>query len=92
MPLAEREKGAAVAEQITHSEQAIEQARDAVAREAWADAYAALRGLDNDRTTPDDFAALADAAWWTSRIEESIAARTKAYSCLLYTSDAADEL
>lgn len=76
MPLAEREKGAAVAEQMTHSEQA----RDAVAREAWADAYAALRGLGNDRTTPDDFAALADAAWWTSRIEESIAARTKAYS------------
>ncbi|MFF3326235.1 response regulator transcription factor [Streptomyces sp. NPDC002889] len=67
-------------EQITNSEQAIEQARDAVAREAWADAYAALRDLDHDRMTPDDFAALADAAWWTSRIEASVEARTKAYS------------
>jgi DNA-binding NarL/FixJ family response regulator len=86
--LAESEKGAAVAEQITGTERAIEQAieraieqaRDAVAREAWADAYAALRDLDPDRMTSDDLAALADAAWWTSRVEESIAARTKAYS------------
>ncbi|MET7619115.1 LuxR C-terminal-related transcriptional regulator [Streptomyces sp. NPDC005408] len=73
-----------MAEQITGSEQAIgqaiEQARDAVAREAWADAYAALHDIDPDRMTPDAFTALADAAWWTSRVDESIAARTKAYS------------
>lgn len=73
-----------MAEQITGRDppvdQAIEKAMDAVAREAWADAYAALRALDHDRMGPDDFAALADAAWWTSRVEESIAARTKAYS------------
>ncbi|MFI1393719.1 LuxR C-terminal-related transcriptional regulator [Streptomyces sp. NPDC020681] len=73
-----------MADQITGSaqaiEQAIQQARDAVAREAWADAYAVLRDLDPGRLTPDDLAALADAAWWTSHVEESIAARTKAYS------------
>ncbi|WP_309226514.1 LuxR C-terminal-related transcriptional regulator [Streptomyces lunaelactis] len=69
-----------MAEQITGREQAKVRARDAVAREAWADAYAALRDLEPDRMTPDDFAALADAAWWTGRVEESITARTKAYS------------
>ncbi|MFF3397540.1 hypothetical protein ACFYW6_03360 [Streptomyces sp. NPDC002659] len=73
-----------MAEQITGRDppvdQAIEKAMDAVAREAWADAYAALRELDHDRMGPDDLAALADAAWWTSRVEESIAARTEAYS------------
>ncbi|MBT2507701.1 LuxR family transcriptional regulator [Streptomyces sp. ISL-98] len=29
---------------------------------------------------PEDLAVLADAAWWTSRVEESIVARTRAYS------------
>ncbi len=73
-----------MADQITGSEQAIEQAiqraRDAVAHEAWADAYAVLRDLDPEQLSPDDLAGLADAAWWTSRVEESTAARTKAYS------------
>ncbi|MBT2388655.1 LuxR family transcriptional regulator [Streptomyces sp. ISL-1] len=69
-----------MADQITGAEQAIEQARDAVAREAWADAYAALRDIDPDRLTSDDLAALADAAWWTRRVDESIEARKKAYS------------
>lgn len=86
--LVANEKGAAMAERITGADeaaeqvikQAIRQARDAVAREAWADAYAALRDVDPGLMTPDNLAALADAAWWTSRVEESIAARTKAYS------------
>ncbi|MCX4825718.1 LuxR C-terminal-related transcriptional regulator [Streptomyces sp. NBC_01142] len=77
--MAERITGAdEAAEQVI--KQAIRQARDAVAREAWADAYVALRDVDPDLMTPDNLAALADAAWWTSRVEESIAARTKAYS------------
>ncbi|MBT2384665.1 LuxR family transcriptional regulator [Streptomyces sp. ISL-11] len=59
---------------------AVEQARDAVARQSWAEAYGVLRDLDRHRLTPDDLAALADAAWWTSRIPESIQARTAAYS------------
>lgn len=59
---------------------AVEQARDAVARQAWAEAYGALRDVDRHRLPPDDLAALADAAWWTSRIPESIQARTAAYS------------
>ncbi|MFI7014031.1 LuxR C-terminal-related transcriptional regulator [Streptomyces sp. NPDC050164] len=62
------------------TESALRQARDAVAREAWAEAYPLLRGLDAGRLAPDDCAALADAAWWTSRVEESITARMRAYS------------
>jgi DNA-binding NarL/FixJ family response regulator len=58
----------------------VRQARDTVAREMWADAYRLLRSLDPAQLAPDDFAALADAAWWTSRVEESIAARMRAYS------------
>ncbi|MFE1439677.1 LuxR C-terminal-related transcriptional regulator [Streptomyces sp. NPDC058739] len=57
----------------------LHRARDAVARQAWAEAYRLLSG-SRSALTPDDFAAWADAAWWTSRIEESIVARTKAYA------------
>ncbi|MFD9305586.1 LuxR C-terminal-related transcriptional regulator [Streptomyces sp. NPDC060048] len=59
---------------------ALVRAREAVSRKAWADAYRALDALDDDRLDADDHAALADAAWWTSRIDESVTARTKAYA------------
>ncbi|MFI9758584.1 LuxR C-terminal-related transcriptional regulator [Streptomyces sp. NPDC051963] len=59
--------------------EAVRRARDAVAREAWAEAYRLLSDAAAP-LTPDDFAAYADAAWWTSRIEESITARMKAYA------------
>ncbi|MFF3935499.1 LuxR C-terminal-related transcriptional regulator [Streptomyces phaeofaciens] len=59
---------------------ALRLARAAVARETWADAYRLLSALDAARLTPDDHAGFADAAWWTSRIEESIVHRTHAYS------------
>ncbi|MER5936624.1 helix-turn-helix transcriptional regulator [Streptomyces sp. NPDC001928] len=58
----------------------LRRARDAAAREAWAEAYRLLDGLDTALLTPDDCAAFADAAWWTSRIEESIVQRMRAYS------------
>lgn len=58
----------------------LRQARDAAAREAWAEAYRLLSCLDSSCLTPDDCAAFADAAWWTSRVEESIVQRTRAYS------------
>ncbi|WP_031482413.1 helix-turn-helix transcriptional regulator [Streptomyces bicolor] len=58
----------------------LRRARDAAAREAWAEAYRLLGGLDPARLTPDDCAVFADAAWWTSRIEESIVQRMRAYS------------
>jgi DNA-binding CsgD family transcriptional regulator len=57
----------------------IDRARDAVGREAWAEAYGGLRSLDPSRLTPQDLEGLADAAWWLSRIDESIAVRQRAY-------------
>lgn len=58
----------------------LRRARDAAAREAWAEAYRLLGALDSAFLTPDDCAAFADAAWWTSRVDESIGRRTRAYS------------
>ncbi|MFJ4776187.1 LuxR C-terminal-related transcriptional regulator [Streptomyces sp. NPDC088762] len=58
----------------------VRQARNAIAREAWGEAYALLGGVAPDRLAPDDLAALADAAWWTGRVEESMAARAAAYA------------
>jgi DNA-binding CsgD family transcriptional regulator/tetratricopeptide (TPR) repeat protein len=58
----------------------IDWARDAVGRESWADAYEGFRTLDPSRLTPQDLEGLADAAWWLSRVDESLAARQRAYS------------
>jgi len=58
----------------------LDRARDAVGREAWAEAYKELRTLHPSRLTPQDLEGFADAAWWLSRIDESIAARQRAYS------------
>jgi DNA-binding CsgD family transcriptional regulator len=55
-------------------------ARDAARRESWAEAYEELRALDPARVEPRDLEALADAAWWLSRPEESLAARQRAYA------------
>jgi ATP/maltotriose-dependent transcriptional regulator MalT len=58
----------------------IDRARTAVERKAWSDAFALLSDLGADGLAPEDLERLADAAWWTGRIEESIAARQKAYT------------
>jgi tetratricopeptide (TPR) repeat protein len=57
-----------------------DRARDAVRRESWAEAYEELPTLDPARMEPRDLEALADAAWWLSRSDESIAARQRAYA------------
>jgi DNA-binding CsgD family transcriptional regulator len=57
-----------------------DRARDAARRESWAEAYRELRALDPARMQPRDLEALADAAWWLSRPEESLAARQRAYA------------
>lgn len=57
---------------------AAEEARDAVLKGSWAEAYELYRALEPSRLSADDFDALADAAWWMCRIDESIA-RQKAY-------------
>lgn len=53
-------------------------ARDAAAGQEWADAYAAYREADPTDLSPEDLEAFADAAWWTSRLEESLDLRRRA--------------
>jgi DNA-binding CsgD family transcriptional regulator len=65
----------------------IERARDAVRRESWAEAYAELAADDAPDLEPQDLEALADAAWWVSKNDESIAARQQAYAAYAAESD-----
>jgi DNA-binding CsgD family transcriptional regulator len=58
----------------------VDRARDAVRRESWAEAYERLRALDPAALEPRDLEALANAAWWLSRSDESIANRQRAYA------------
>ena len=57
-----------------------DRAREAVRRESWGEVYEALRTHDPAGMEPGDLEALADAAWWLSRSDESIAARQGAYA------------
>ncbi len=53
---------------------------DAAHQRTWAETYEALSARDASELSPRDLEALADAAWWLSRMEESIAARQRAYT------------
>ena len=55
-------------------------ARDAAARQEWAGAYAAYWEADPTDLGPEDLEAFADAAWWTSRLEDSIDLRRRAFA------------
>jgi DNA-binding CsgD family transcriptional regulator len=67
---------------------ALDAARDALARSAWDEAYAALRELDAAELTPRDLEGLADASWWVSKLRESLDARQKAYAAYVAIEDA----
>lgn len=59
----------------------VERARAALARHDWPAVYALMTAAEAPE--PDDAAALealADAAWWLSKLDECIAARERAYS------------
>lgn len=61
----------------------VERARDAAARESWAEAYVLLRTLDMHgprALAPDDLDTLADAAWWSGHVDESVDARLRAHA------------
>jgi ATP/maltotriose-dependent transcriptional regulator MalT len=58
----------------------IDRARDALAQGSWAEAHERLRSLDPSELSAPDLEGLADAAWWVSKRDESVAARQKAYA------------
>jgi DNA-binding CsgD family transcriptional regulator len=65
----------------------LERARDAVARGAWSEAYGLLQPIDPFQLGGADLEGLAEAAWWGSRIDESMSARQGAYSAYLAEGD-----
>ncbi len=60
----------------------IEAGRDAVRRRAWEDAYQLLSNVDGTLAA-DDLRALAEAAFWSGRHPEALAARERAYKAYL---------
>jgi len=66
---------------------AIERGRDALARGAWSDAYEGLRAADPSQLSAHDFEGLADAAWWMSRLPESLEWRQRAYAAYAAAGD-----
>jgi class 3 adenylate cyclase len=59
----------------------LEAGREAARRHAWRDAYELLRSADDNGTlTAEDLENLAEAAWWTGRLEEAITLRERAYT------------
>ncbi|MET9379304.1 helix-turn-helix transcriptional regulator [Streptomyces sp. NPDC002992] len=62
---------------------AFERARRAAARESWAEVYVLLCEADRHPSAalgPEDLDLLADAAWWTGHVDESVAARLRAHA------------
>jgi DNA-binding CsgD family transcriptional regulator len=72
---------------VSHDIADLERARDAVAQESWAEAYAAFAAIDTPLLTPRDWEGLADTTWWLGRLDESLAARHKAYAGFVEAGD-----
>lgn len=56
--------------------------------EAWPEVYRRLRDLDRASLGAPDLEALADAAWWLSQVEESLAVRRQAHAAFVAAGDA----
>ena len=69
------------------TEDTIVAARDAVARAAWADAYASFRDVDGSSLSGSDLEAFADSAWWGSKLAESLELRQRAYAAYVAEGD-----
>jgi class 3 adenylate cyclase len=73
---------------VTEISDRLEEGRAALADRGWRQAYEILAELDgSERLDADDLEGLADAAWWTGRMDESIEARTRAYAARLDEGD-----
>ncbi|MGH9012519.1 MAG: LuxR C-terminal-related transcriptional regulator [Acidimicrobiia bacterium] len=57
----------------------LERARAAARQGSWAEALDLFGRLDPSELAPDDHEAMADAAWWSCRLDDSVAARQHAY-------------
>ncbi|MGH2681573.1 MAG: LuxR C-terminal-related transcriptional regulator [Actinomycetota bacterium] len=60
----------------------------AVDPRSWPETYEALRIRDVSELDPRELEALADAAWWVSKMDESVAARQHAYAGYAAAADA----
>jgi class 3 adenylate cyclase len=70
------------------ADDSLEAGRQAVRRRAWREVYDLLRGADEDgKLTAEDLENLAEAAWWTGRLEEAITLRERAYAAYLEAGD-----
>jgi ATP/maltotriose-dependent transcriptional regulator MalT len=65
----------------------IERARAAVETAGWPDAYDEFRAVDSSQLTAGDLEAFADAAWWLSKLDESLDLRHKAYAAYVAQGD-----
>jgi DNA-binding CsgD family transcriptional regulator len=72
---------------VAGTEDTIVAARDAAARAAWADAYAGFHDADGSSLTGPDLEAFADAAWWGSKLAESVEIRQRAYAAYVAEGD-----
>ena len=73
---------------MSQSNAEIRRAHAAADRGAWREAYDALHSVEASTSEPADLELLADAAWWLSRIDESIEARRRAYAGFAAAGDA----
>ena len=64
----------------------IEAGREAVRRRAWEDAYELLSSADG-RLAAEDLRGLGEAAFWSGRPDEAVAARERAYKAYLDEGD-----
>jgi class 3 adenylate cyclase len=60
-------------------ENPLDAGREAAQRYAWRDAYELLKQAGPDALTAKDLEAVADAAWWTGRLDEAIELRQQAF-------------
>jgi class 3 adenylate cyclase len=59
----------------------LEAGRNAAGRRAWREAYELLHSADESgKLAGEDIESLAEAAWWTGRLDEAIAFRERAYA------------
>jgi class 3 adenylate cyclase len=57
--------------------------REAARRHAWRDAYELLRAARQENLAAEDLQNLAEAAWWTGRLDEAIELRERAYAAFV---------